>query len=90
MAHHSSFPPNDDLRRIFGDAPEKLGATGKFPLGKLTPEDEGEIAIGFARHDGKVIVDFGKPTAWIGFTPEQADEIADKLREFAAVVRACG
>jgi hypothetical protein len=69
---------------------EQLGATGKFPLGKLTPEDEGEINIGITHTEpkggalGKVIIDFGKPTTWVGFTAKQAHEIAHTLLEHAA------
>lgn len=85
MAHHSSIPfvpplLNEELKPV-------LGATGEFPEGKLTPEDEGEIRIGITDMDGKVIIDFGTPTAWIGFTPEQADGIADTLRERAKMAR---
>jgi len=81
MAHHSadtSFPP-EFLRSM-------LGPTGKFPDGKLTDSDEGEIAIAVGSKDGKVVIDFGKPTAWIGFTPAQANDIADLLRKHAASV----
>lgn len=90
MAHHSSLPPSDALRALFEQTHPATGPTGQFPLGKLTPEDEGEIAIGITHTQGKVVVDFGTPTAWIGFTPEQADQIADTLREHAAAVRARG
>lgn len=89
MAHHSS-ETSDILRALSAQSRPPLGATGRFPLGKLVPEDEGEIAIGFAHTDGKVVIDFGKPAAWIGFTPEQADEIADTLRKHADAVRAEG
>lgn len=90
MAHHSS-ETSDSLRALFDRAnAEPRGATGRFPLGQLTPEDEGEIAIGFTHTNGKIVVDFGKPVAWIGFTAEQADEIADTLRQHAAAVRAEG
>jgi hypothetical protein len=62
----------------------------RFPLGKLTPEDEGELRLGITHVDGKVVLDFGKPVAWIGFTAEQAEQIADTLREHAASVRTNG
>lgn len=91
--------PKDDLAtivaRVQADEKAKIeaqqfGATGKFPLGKLTPEDEGEIRIGITHTNpeggalGKVIIDFGKATTWIGFTAEQAHEIARTLLEHAA------
>jgi hypothetical protein len=60
-----------------------FGPTGKFPQGKLTPEDEGEIQIAITDYNGKVVMDFGKPITWIGFTPDQAGEIADNLLRHA-------
>lgn len=89
MAHHSSSPfdaklTKDDIEALFG---EKLGATGQFPRGKLTDADEGETRIAIGTHNGAVVVDLGKPTAWIGFTPDQADEIADLLKKHAAGLR---
>lgn len=53
-----------------------LGPTGNFPQGKLNSNDEGELALGITHDKGKVIIDFGKPVAWIGFDPKQAKEIA--------------
>lgn len=60
-----------------------LGATGNFPDGKITDDDEGEIRIGITEKDGIVIVDFCKPLSWIGFTKEQALQIAQTLIELA-------
>lgn len=84
MAHHSSNE-SDEMRRLLGKAfQQPLGATGRFPEGKLTQDDEGEIAIAIgAAPDGTVVMDFGKPTAWIGFKKAQAIEIADTLRKHA-------
>ena len=59
----------------------QLGPTKQFPEGKLTPEDEGEIKIGVICKDGKVVLHFGKPIAWIGFPPHQALELAKLLKE---------
>jgi hypothetical protein len=65
----------------------RLGATGQFPEGKLADNDEGEIRVAIGQQNGKVVIDFGKPVAWIGFTPEQAEEIAVTLREHALEAR---
>jgi hypothetical protein len=66
-----------------------LGATGQFPRGKLAEEDEGEIKIAIAADPKSqtIIIDFGKPTAWIGFTAEQAIEIAETLQAKAWELR---
>jgi hypothetical protein len=62
---------------------ENFGATGKFPQGKLNDSDEGEIRLGISNFKGKVIMNFGKPTAWIGFDPKQARDIAEMLLKHA-------
>jgi hypothetical protein len=74
------------VMEIGADGP-KLGATGQFPDGKLSDNDEGEIMIGIAVYRGKVLFNFGKPVQGVGFTPEQAEQIGrdliNKAREAA-------
>lgn len=84
--HHSSNPSDfpQDVADAFG---VKLGATGKFPEGKLTESDEGEIAFGITHKNGKVVVSFGKPVAWVGFGPAQATELAGLLRKYALLAK---
>ena len=83
MAHHGSDPR--EIQKMMRDL--RLGPTGEFPQGKLTDDDEGEIRIAVGQLNGKVVIDFGKPTAWIGFDPEQADAIADSLHQHATELR---
>jgi hypothetical protein len=97
MGHHSSTPFDDDSPTFRDLIPERtnadllremqqpFGATGRFPLGKLTEADEGEIAFGVAadKAHGKVIINFGTPTAWVGMDREQAIALADSLRQKA-------
>jgi hypothetical protein len=74
------------LKVLFG-SPEGLGSTGQFPEGKLNANDEGEIAIAIAAdpETGRVIIDFGpEPVAWIGFSPEQAVDLAQTLLKKAS------
>jgi len=63
----------------------KFGPTGKFPMGKIDPTDEGELTIGVAADsaNGTVILTFGKPTAWVGFYPAQARAMAAALLKHA-------
>jgi hypothetical protein len=100
MSHHSSEEMPDAFRRELLKelgaqvAPDalKIGATGEFPRGKLVEEDEGEIRVAIAA-DHKtqtVVIDFGKPVAWIGFTGEQAQQIADTLIKKAWELRGIG
>jgi hypothetical protein len=85
MAHHGNVPGGgipEGLRKALG-----LGATGAHPQGKISEDDEGEtrIAIG-TNGDGKIIIDFGNPTAWVGFDAGQALALADSLRAKAHAV----
>lgn len=54
----------------------KLGATGNFPRGKITEEDEGELQLAVGTLGGEVIVHFGKPVKWIGMPPQDARQLA--------------
>jgi len=60
---------------------------GEFPNGKLNTEDEGALACAVGRENGVVKLLFPKPVAWIGFTPEQAIDLAQDLIKHA---RQCG
>ena len=67
---------------------EKLGATGKFPEGKLHPGDEGELNLGVARDaHGNVHLNFGKEIAWVAMPPEVAINLARALLKHAGVKR---
>lgn len=68
------------------DTKPTVGATGRFPQGKLNANDEGELAMAITHKDGKVIIDFGKPTAWIGFDPQQAIQLASLLKMHASSI----
>jgi hypothetical protein len=65
-----------------GEKPD-LGATGRYPEGKLREDDEGEITIGITVYEGKVIMDLGGDMGWVGFTPEQSRHIASTLQRRA-------
>lgn len=73
-------PTMDELRAKVEAAEKQFGATGRYPDGKLNENDEGEISLGIATHEGKVIMNFGdNPIKWIGFTKEQAKIIGEAL-----------
>ena len=87
MSHHDGIHDKymQELVRNF-----RLGATGEFPLGKLTASDEGELRIAIGEEKGKVVIHFGKEVAWIGFTPDQARELATSLVAHADNIMAIG
>jgi hypothetical protein len=57
----------------------QLGATGKFPDGKLNDNDEGEIRVAIYQEKENIVINFGKPIVWVGFTKKQAIDIAISL-----------
>lgn len=64
---------NEAMRKIFGE----------YPDGKLGPDDEGGIAMSVSHKDGRVILLFPKPVAWVGFTADEAIGLAELLVEHA-------
>ena len=90
MSHHGRNPlehENPLLRKLLAqseatgdplkDAQRKL--QGEYPNGRLNETDEGALAVMIGHENGKVVMQFASPTAWIGFTPEQAMDIAQML-----------
>jgi hypothetical protein len=63
-----------------------LGATGRFPAGKMPGrDDQGELRVAIAADAAanRVVIDFGKPVAWLSLTRRQALELAEQLRRKA-------
>jgi hypothetical protein len=64
----------------------RLGATGDFPDGKINETDEGGLRIAVGKEEsGRIVVHFGKPTAWIGFDDESATRFAASILQCAGV-----
>ena len=86
MSHHGSRPSyNDEIRKLLDSMVTKDLRTaqgklqGEYPSGRLNTADEGAIAVAIGHENGAVVMKFPHPTAWIGFTPEQAEDIARAL-----------
>jgi hypothetical protein len=63
------------------------GPTHDFPRGKLNETDEGGINIAISTEEGNVRIDFGKPTAWVAFPPEQALQLASLIVARAMTIK---
>ena len=61
----------------------KFGATGKFPQGKVSEDDEGELRFGVSSDGALVNLSFGKPVAWVGMDPPLARKLASMLTAHA-------
>lgn len=57
----------------------------RYPRGKISTDDEGEIAfaVGSSVDKAKVCVSFKKPVAWLGMDPAGARELATMLEAHA-------
>jgi len=87
MSHHSSewpFGKADPNRRAMHEAMKQT--FGEHPDGKLNADDAGALPLMIAEENGKVVMAFPKPVAWIGFTGDQAMEIAQTLIKHARKV----
>jgi hypothetical protein len=51
----------------------------KYPEGKLTENDEGELDFKIGVREGRVIMNWGKPVQWIGLRPVDARAMAASL-----------
>jgi hypothetical protein len=56
-----------------------IGPTGKFPMGKICENDEGELAIGVTTEGNRVVVKFCTPITWFAVYPDQAIKMAEVL-----------
>jgi hypothetical protein len=58
---------------------EQAGPTGKYPEGKLTPDDDGELNIALSIYKNRVGIAFGVPIIWIAMKPQQAVDFAQGI-----------
>ncbi len=65
----------------------KFGATGDFPRGKFSEDDEGELRLGIAVKDRTVLINFGKPVVWIGLDKNGAIEFAENILKRAKDIK---
>lgn len=90
MSHHGSSPfdgpdkpekfesMQDRMKKLL-DTSTFRGAIGDFPEGKIHKTDEGAVQFAIGVKDGKVVLDFGTPVAWVGMNPQQASDLASTL-----------
>jgi hypothetical protein len=79
MSHHGN-----DRSPEMSKMMQKL--MGEYPNGRLNEDDAGALAVSIGHENGAVVMRYPKPVAWIGFTPEQAIDIANTLIKHAREV----
>lgn len=64
---------------------EQIGPTGKFPQGKITEHDQGQLAVAIAtdKKKGIIQIEFGTSLTWLGLTADDARAFANQLLERA-------
>lgn len=79
--HHSNQDISNFNDEIFKKLNEKqkLGATGRFPEGKLVEHDEGEIQFSIETFKNKIVLNFNKSVKWVGMNKQQAKELGELL-----------
>ena len=90
MAHHgkdwegTSFMQDDQVehfKKALQDEQRKV--EGLYTDGMINKHDEGTLACAIGTENGAVCLRFPKPVTWIGFTPDQAMDIAQQLIKHA-------
>ena len=58
-----------------------------YPRGKLNAHDEGELELRLGLKDGTIILHFGKPVVWLGFSYEAAKALGEALLKKAEEIK---
>ncbi len=58
-----------------------------FDEGTDDDEDTLSVAVGYDEDTGIVIINFAKPTNWLGLSPDNAEDLANTILENAAESR---
>lgn len=51
-----------------------------YPRGKLRADDEGALRIAMVVKDNTIVIDFGKPAAWLGLGISDAEALIQGLQ----------
>lgn len=76
MSHHSS-KPNPAMSELM------RSLMGEYPNGRMNADDAGAIAMQVGVEEGRVVVRFPKPVAWIGMSGDEAIGLAQMLMKHA-------
>lgn len=83
VSHHGDNP--EDQTRLYEMFDKQMSGNylREFPEGRLSAEDDGAMVFAVAadRQHKRIIIQFPKPTKWIGLTPEDANEFINMLKD---------
>jgi hypothetical protein len=88
MSHHSHNQFVNEANASFEGADSQLRQEmrklmGEYPNGRMNADDAGAIAMAVGHEDGRVVIKFPKPVAWIGFSGDEAIALAQTLIDHA-------
>lgn len=87
MSHHHTHDDSEFSRLMKELQKQPLGATGNYPDGKLTENDEGELAFEIGNLNNRVVINFHKPVKSLGMTKQQALDLANCIIGQAASLK---
>jgi hypothetical protein len=76
MSHHSS-EPKKELQQAM------RSLMGEYPDGRLNAADAGAVAMQVGVEEGRVVMHFAKPVAWVGLSGDEAMQWAQTLIKHA-------
>lgn len=58
-----------------------LGATGEYPKGQISKDDQGELKMAMSVNEEhkRIMIDFGKEVSWLGLEADEARIFAQAL-----------
>lgn len=83
LTFRGQWPDVEELRGFKTWMQDPRGPTNRFPRGKVTEHDEGELKLTMYTKDGTIFVDFGKKIAWLGLDANSARTMAQLLTKHA-------
>lgn len=87
---HSRQPDEFRNSELFKQLQDQRDGTAvrKWPEGRISGSDDGEIAFEISSDsDANIVkVDFGKPVEWVGMPPKTAIELAQLLIKHARAI----
>lgn len=63
------------------------GFRPKFPRGKLRADDEGQLRMAFSVHGNTLVMDFGKPVAWVGLSLHEVTALREAFERYEKQLR---
>lgn len=60
----------------------------RYPRGRLTAGDEGALAMTMLVTGNTLVIDFGKPVAWIGLGLQEVRDLRERLEKYEKELQA--